>query len=168
MKSSILTIFTIILFISCSSSKKTQYKKIGFTVTDSFKSSRYKTPSSIKFILIGKSEHDEYLKDLEKKIFQTFSHTNIELSFKYSNIAYNKNHQEKDEFLCYLKIANVKSIPVDNGVNKRLDFNLKGFLQEDENSESIFFFNSKVSALNDITSQSNEVVKYLFNKLIFN
>ena len=170
MKKYILTTFAIISLFSCSTAKKSNYKKIGFTELDSYKSSRYMTPSSIKFVFVGKSQHEEYFNDLKEKIIQTFSHTNIELSFKCSNssIALYRQHKEKDEYLFYLEVSGTGFKKTNDESNNHLNYYLKGYLQENEKSESIFYFDGKVSAINDITSQNNEVVKYLFTKIFLN
>ncbi|PZD77844.1 hypothetical protein [Mesonia sp. K7] len=170
MKKYILTIITFILFISCSTTKKNNFRKIGFTELNSYKSSSYATPKSIKFILVGKSQYEEYFNDLKEKIIQTFSHTNIELSFKNSksSIAYYRQHQEKNEYLFYIEVSGIRTKKVDEDSNVRLSYYLKGYLQKDEKSESIFFFNGEVFAINDVTSQNNEVVKYLFTKIFLN
>jgi len=170
MKKYILTSFTIILFFSCSTAKKSNYKKIGFTELDSSKSSRYMTPSSIKFILVGKSQHEEYFNDLKEKIIQNFTHTNIQLSFKFSNssIANYGQHKEKDEYLFYLEISGTAFKKANQESNSPLNYYLKGYLQENEKSESIFYFDGNVSALNNVTSQNDEVAKYLFTKIFLN
>lgn len=163
----IITAFLSVYCIGYNYAQKSDYR-LGVNELQYFFSKEYINPENIEFVFSGDSTCVDYFySDLEKKIVQRFN--NINISFRYLNKKAHyasKKIDDRRKVIFFLNINNAEVIEERNGNDRLVAFEFSGSLINKENKRKIFSFKSIVIAIHDINNKNDNLVDYLFNKIV--